>query len=365
AEDWRPVLQALPLQGGIDQQAGEERPSSVRLDRTDAPPALAEPLPDYAAPFDRDWSIASYSRLTRDLGQVPSAGIPQAGTGAASTALAPWRAEGPADDERLPEDAQATPAPDRLTAPPPPATTDLRHRFQRGPLAGNFLHEQLEWLAREDFALAQSSALAERLRLRCERAYPPEQAPGLVDWLGAVVSTPLPGPGVALDQLQTTWPEMEFWLPAAQLRTTEIDALCRQHSLAGADRPTLQRSELHGMLMGFADLVFEHAGRYWVLDYKSNHLGQGDSAYTAEALQATMLRHRYDVQAAIYLQALHRLLRSRLGAAYDPATQLGGAVYLFLRGIAGPAQGVCLVAPEPALLDALDAMLDTPVETAE
>ncbi len=110
--------------------------------------------------------------------------------------------------------------------------------------------------------------------------------------------------------------------------------------------------------MGFADLVFEHDGRYWVLDYKSNWLGDGDAAYHPDALEAAMASHRYDVQAAIYLLALHRLLRSRLGAAYDPARQLGGAIYLFLRGINGPTRGCHLVAPPLELLDQLDALLD-------
>jgi exodeoxyribonuclease V beta subunit len=73
-----------------------------------------------------------------------------------------------------------------------------------------------------------------------------------------------------------------------------------------------------------------------------------------------MARHRYDVQAALYMLALHRLLQSRLGAAYRPATHLGGAVYLFVRGIDGPASGVCLVPPVPDLLDTLSDQLDGP-----
>jgi len=106
--------------------------------------------------------------------------------------------------------------------------------------------------------------------------------------------------------------------------------------------------------MGFADLVFAHGGRYWVLDYKSNALGPGDGDYGAPALAAAVAAHRYDVQAAIYLLALHRLLRSRLGAAYDPARQLGGAVFLFLRGVAAPSAGCCVLPAVPALLDGLD-----------
>jgi exodeoxyribonuclease V beta subunit len=56
------------------------------------------------------------------------------------------------------------------------------------------------------------------------------------------------------------------------------------------------------------------------------------------------------VQAALYLLALHRLLRARLGAAYRPAQHLGGALFLFLRGVAGPAAGCCLLPAVPALL---------------
>ena len=112
------------------------------------------------------------------------------------------------------------------------------------------------------------------------------------------------------------------------------------------------------MLKGFTDLVFECYGRYWVLDYKSNALGNGDAAYTEAAMAAAMAGHRYDIQGAIYLLALHRLLRARLGERYDPREQLGGAVFLFLRGIANVhTHGCYLLAPDLALLDGLDALL--------
>jgi exodeoxyribonuclease V beta subunit len=152
-------------------------------------------------------------------------------------------------------------------------------------------------------------------------------------------------------------PEMEFWLPANHMEAKEIDAQCRQHLLPGVERPGLVERQLHGMLMGFADLVFEHQGKYWVLDYKSNHLGEDDAAYDQDALAHAMAEHRYDVQAAIYLLALHRLLKQRLGSSYRPEDHLGGAVYLFLRGIKGPQNGVCLIPVSLPLLDALDAIL--------
>ncbi|MNW15933.1 RecBCD enzyme subunit RecB [compost metagenome] len=67
----------------------------------------------------------------------------------------------------------------------------------------------------------------------------------------------------------------------------------------------------------------------------------------------------------MYLLALHRLLQSRLGAAYDPARQLGGALYFFVRGIDGPAQGMHVVPPSLALLAALDALLEAPEQDLE
>jgi exodeoxyribonuclease V beta subunit len=109
--------------------------------------------------------------------------------------------------------------------------------------------------------------------------------------------------------------------------------------------------------MGFADLVFEHEGGCWVLDYKSNALGPRDADYHEPALQAAMLQHRYDVQAVLYQLALHRLLKQRRGAAYQPARDLGGAIYFFLRGVGHGGRGCFHVAPMPALLDALDTML--------
>jgi exodeoxyribonuclease V beta subunit len=86
-------------------------------------------------------------------------------------------------------------------------------------------------------------------------------------------------------------------------------------------------------------------------------LGSRDADYTDAAMAGAMLEHRYDVQAALYLLALHRLLRARLGAAYEPARHLGGAIYHFLRGVHGATGGCCHVAPPLALLEALDEML--------
>jgi exodeoxyribonuclease V beta subunit len=336
AQDFDALMAAAAVPGAAVQRLPPSDalplPPVTRRRAADGVPPLA-PAQPYAAAFERDWSIVSYSSLVRDARD--------AGRGTPETAAPTLREDEPAEAGAAPRGAEAP-----------------WHRFPRGAFAGNFLHEQLEWLAGEGFALPGSEPLRQQLQRRCERQGWGHRAADVVAWLERVCATPLPPLGAPLAGLATAWPEMEFWLPSDGLAADRIDALCRQHLWPGAPRPALPERRLKGLLMGFADLVFEHGGRYWVLDHKSNALGVRDGDYTADALQAAMREHRYDVQAALYLLALHRLLRARLGASYDPARQLGGAVYLFLRGIAGPAAGCCTVAAPLALVQAMDALIE-------
>jgi exodeoxyribonuclease V beta subunit len=302
--------------------------------REDLPPLTSPPV--FSAQFDRHWAISSYSALVRD-----------AAWGAAGSGQVPARAV--REDE--PPEVQAAAAAQRLPAHQP------WHRFPRGAFAGNFLHDMLEWLAPERFALDESPALQQGLVRRCERQGWGHRSDDVVAWLRQVCTTPLQALGVPLAGLASTTPEMEFWFPSDGMHAGQVDLLCRQHLLPHRPRPELPERSLKGLLMGFADLVFEHEGRYWVLDYKSNALGSQDADYTDQAMEGAMLEHRYDVQAALYMLALHRLLKARLGATYIPAQHLGGALYLFLRGVHSPGAGCFHLAPPLGLLTALDAML--------
>jgi exodeoxyribonuclease V beta subunit len=107
------------------------------------------------------------------------------------------------------------------------------------------------------------------------------------------------------------------------------------------------------MLKGFIDLVFEHQGRYYVLDWKSNWLGPDDNAYTQEAMRAAIVERRYDLQYVLYLLALHRQLRARL-PDYEYDRHLGGAIYVFLRGGQSASQGLFMDRPPRALIESLD-----------
>ncbi|MFP5394410.1 MAG: 3'-5' exonuclease, partial [Gammaproteobacteria bacterium] len=275
-------LHTLPAQAGMTMLARAERR-----------PELVDP-PAFTGSFERNWSVGSFTSLTRQTSATPMRAV----------------------EETLFEEA------DRLPAPP---TQDAPwHRFPRGSVPGNFLHEQLEWMAQEGFAIAEGEDFAERLGQRVERAGWGHRLDDAIAWLRSVALTRLPHIGAALADLTQVIPEMEFWFPSEELDAGELERLCRRHLLDGVARPGLPERQLHGMLKGFADLVFEHDGRYWVLDYKSNALGPGDAAYNKAGLAGGMAGHRYDIQGAIYMLALHRLLRSRLGEQYDPAQHLGG-----------------------------------------
>jgi exodeoxyribonuclease V beta subunit len=112
-------------------------------------------------------------------------------------------------------------------------------------------------------------------------------------------------------------------------------------------------------MTGFIDLVIEWQGRFYLLDYKSNWLGNDLDAYAQPQLQQAMLAHHYPIQYLFYVLALHRYLGQRL-ADYDYDRHFGEVYYLFLRGMdprTGNAYGVFRERPARAFIEALDRYL--------
>jgi exodeoxyribonuclease V beta subunit len=330
------------------------------------------------------WGFSSYSALLSRLGtgvQVDSA--------QAATFLEEASETGGA--------VQMAPSAEKVAA-----CAGLLHTFPRGASPGSFLHELLEWAGQEGFGQvsAHPAELQVQIERRCRAAGLTEWAPTLQAWMAQWLVTPwdLGALGTAaaplrerppvggrsaetprqrslfdvdaqaqnveaMPMLQPVRPvdlhtlkvEMEFWFPTPQVRLERLDALVRGHTLGAAARPALSAHTLNGMLKGFIDLVFEHEGRYFVADYKSNWLGPQDADYTPERMRQAVLDKRYDLQYVLYVFALHRLLRSRL-AGYDYERHVGGAVYLFLRGHAAPSQGLHLERPPRALIEAMEQM---------
>jgi exodeoxyribonuclease V beta subunit len=244
----------------------------------------------------------------------------------------------------------------------------LWQSFPKGARYGSLLHDLLEWQAQQGWPLAQAQSQADSPQQQAWQMWVSRKTRGLnlpqpaldmlPDWVRAIMSTPLPVaphapavPPLVLSHLkpEAQWPEMEFNITVSSLAADDIDRWIQQQVLPGLTRPALQARVLQGMLTGFMDLVCEHAGRYWVLDYKSNWLAD----YDTESLNAAIVDKRYEVQYVLYVLALHRLLKSRL-PGYDYDTHVGGAVYVFVRGIDSATAGVHSCKPPWALIDQLD-----------
>lgn len=264
------------------------------------------------------WWKASYSAITR--GKV---------------ALVP---EQPADRQWLEE----PPAPAQMEQSLGTPLQQPWQAFPAGSQYGTLLHDLLELDALGGWQGLASDRVVKRFDDGVEQlGLDEDQCQLLREWLSALRSAPLSlaagQPALCLSTLPRAdcWPEMAFDMPVPRAQVMQLDALVRAELLPGAERSQLPDGWLGGMLSGFMDLVFVWQGRYYVLDYKSNRL----PAYDAPALEQSLLKERYDIQAAIYLLALHRLLQARL-PGYDPDTHLGGVVYWYVRGVGWPGQGL-------------------------
>jgi exodeoxyribonuclease V beta subunit len=283
-----------------------------------------------------NWWIASYSALR--IGDSLSVGSDEAPENPQAQKLF--------DDERLDPNA-----PREVAA----GGADI-HRFPRGPGPGTFLHGLLEWAGGEGFSAAPQT-VEDAIARRCNRRGWEGWITTLSDWLQHLLASPLHlgagQPPVVFEHLSQYRVEMEFWFASHKVDVLKLDGLVRQYTHNGVARVAAEPVLLNGMFKGFIDLTFEHEGRYYVADYKSNWLGVDDSAYTGPAMEQSILDNRYDLQYVLYLLALHRQLKARL-ADYDYDRHIGGALYLFLRGTRAASQGVYFARPPRELIERLD-----------
>lgn len=346
--------------------------------RPDRPPIKPDrPIPatmirarQFHRDIDREWRRTSYSGLT-------------AGTHAlAGVARAELAAQRASDDEMMdePDVEVARPATAGPTIASPMANLPGGTRF------GNLVHAVYEQVrAESDDLVAEVGRVVPGLLLR----YPmgevtPQQ---LTAALLPSFTTPLGG--VLRQRCLRDFDarhrvcELEFELPLgsrdAGATLLDIAALLSRRLPASdpfAGYPAALTdladggARLRGFLTGSIDAVLRTGttGRYVIIDYKTNILGPvGDITiddYHPRAMTEAMITSHYPLQALLYSAALHRLLSQRL-PGYQPERQLGGVLYLFVRGMNGPdtprtsgmTYGVFNWQPDPALIVELSELL--------
>lgn len=334
-EALEPDLEALAAaaNGAITLAELPQTPLADRLpaaDDSETPTART-----FTGHIDTRWRITSFSALTRDLHAVPH------GLGERI------------DDESAAAPAQSAAETDETPAAPP--DDDPALRFPAGSDVGTFLHLLLEHLDFTGDIAAQAEQLSARHAARFGLDHRRHGADASL-LMQRAVATPLDADGFRLADLpaERRLNELAFDLATDRADLGALNRLLVAH--AGQPVPALTAADFAGMVTGVIDLVFEHAGRFYVADYKSNLLGPRFDDYAPAALREAVLARRYDLQYLLYTLALHRYLTTRL-PDYDPAHHLGGVYYLFLRGMrpqTGPARGVFFTQPEPGLIHALD-----------
>ena len=342
-----------------------ERPSGARWEPHDeqrsagAPPVMPELYPRDT--LSSSWRRVSYTALARDqeVGSHPP----------------------PDDEQRRDYDALG---PDPSAPPTPEALRALAARsrpvpladFPRGKEAGKYVHRVFELI---DFRSGDELVEPRRpLAALCREVGrtmgfdDPAVSEQLAAELPGVLQTPLgacTGDRCLADlEPSDRLDELDFDLPLAggdrwQRGAAPVDGRVLAQILA--DRPatasvsrhwldavgTMDFGGLAGFLTGSIDLVFRipegDTQRWFIADYKTNRLGPrsqpgrpGASCvdhYGHPWMIAEMAHHAYYLQYHLYLVALHRFLRWRL-PDYDYDRHVGGALYLFVRGMTGPLQ---------------------------
>ena len=295
-----------------------------------APPetgAAVSVLREFRAPLEKDWLISSFSSLASS---------------------SPSRPEFP-DYDRSPEGPAA-------------GTEASITGFPRGASAGTFFHRLFEEMDFQDAA-----GLDELVRTKLgEHGYP-------LDWAGpvslmarGVLAADLDGAGLTLASIAKTerLNELGFYLPLKHISPASLaDIFAEFSGKAGAAAFSsgfpervgkLEFAPRRGFMRGFIDLVFMARGRFYLVDWKSNFLGNSPGDYNQSRLAVSMEEHLYFLQYHLYCLALHRYLLKRL-PGYSYEKDFGGVFYIYLRGFGGTGgAGIFADRPGRELMEALD-----------
>ncbi|GAB6192699.1 exodeoxyribonuclease V subunit beta [Desulfocastanea catecholica] len=215
-----------------------------------------------------------------------------------------------------------------------------------GPHFGNVIHDLLESLSFTAIARHEDEErLLSLITQKCMRYGVQAAAEEIKKMLELVVTTPLTTGSYTLAMLADTLclKEMAFYFHLSRLATDRINDLL-------AEEPTfvpLGHKVMRGYLTGFVDLICAYDGKYYILDYKTNFLGELQGDYAPDKLVAAMQAHNYGLQYWIYTLVLHRHLHNCV-PGYNYAHHFGGVRYLFVRGMDPRIAGSGVYAALPA-----------------
>lgn len=236
----------------------------------------------------------------------------------------------------------------------------INFTFSRGSAAGSFLHKLLEIvLSRNDVNKEDQDSIYQFVNSQLKYDYyhlisnqGNEKISALASWLNNILNANLLPESSKNDHLKLSdltpdncARELDYYLPCKDFKVKVLNKLCHEfyakvvkdNNLSHIpDLPDLKKSNFKGFMKGSLDLVAKfttkQGDKFFMIDYKSNYLGDSFGDYTQDSILKTIFEARYDVQILFYSLALYRFLKCTLhDFLYEK--DFGGVMYLYLRGM--------------------------------
>ncbi len=224
--------------------------------------------------------------------------------------------------------------------------TDYSNYFQfpKGAVSGTMQHEIFENL---DFTAGLPEVKQEVERQLNRYGFDENWLDCLAIQIHQIMNISLWQKGPKLSEIKHSIDEMEFMLPVPSIENHSIASWLSKHR---KQQTSFNQDNLQGYLTGFIDLVFEYEDKFYVVDYKSNYLGDNIEDYSEDKLKEAIEHHYYDLQYLLYSVALVKYLSAKI-EGFDYQQHFGGIAYIFTRGVNGETeQGVYNHLPDEELI---------------
>lgn len=270
----------------------------------------------------------------------------------------------------------------------------INFNFAKGSTAGSFLHKLMEIvLAKDDVDKADKDSLYNFVNSQLKYDFyhlvskpgddedtKNEKIVALSQWLYDILNANLlpkakDGNQVKLSNLKALdcARELDYFLPCKDFKVRVLNGICHDFYESEVkafeltsipELPDLKKSNFRGFMNGSLDLVAkfvtETGPKFYMIDYKSNYLGNSYSRYTQQKILKSIFESRYDVQILFYSLALYRFLKTNL-PNFSYENDFGGVMYLYLRGMNSfdaRSSGQFYVKPSEALIERLDKLFN-------
>lgn len=270
----------------------------------------------------------------------------------------------------------------------------INFNFAKGSTAGSFLHKLMEIvLAKDEVDKADKDSLYNFVNSQLKYDFyhlvskpgddeetKNEKIVALSQWLYDILNANLlpkakDGNQVKLSNLKALdcARELDYFLPCKDFKVRVLNGICHDFYESEVkafamssipELPDLKKSNFKGFMNGSLDLVAkfdtETGPKFYMIDYKSNYLGNSYSQYTQQKILKSIFESRYDVQILFYSLALYRFLKTSL-TNFSYENDFGGVMYLYLRGMNSfdaRSSGQFYVKPSEALIERLDKLFN-------